>query len=152
MGCAKHNTTEKHTKTKPRNVACASCQTSAQTNYKEFTLCHGCSHAEQRCICCGDSVATQGIATQNIGNPVKTLQNSPTNSAWPLFANLGHPVNALQNAGNDIFAFPDPMAPPSQHSSANPFASQNVMATHDVMASENVLASVKMMASQSSFA
>merc|ERR1711948_144611 len=122
--CAKHNTTEKRTKTTPRNVACASCQTSAQTNYKEFTLGHGCSHVEQRCICCGESVATQGLATQNIGNPVKTLQNSPTNSAWPLFANLGNPVKALQDAGNQFFA-----SSQNPQSSPNPFASQNVMAS-----------------------
>jgi hypothetical protein len=61
--CANHDRSEKRTKVITRSVTCSSCHSKAQTNYSEFALCHECSHAQQRCLCCGESI-------------------------WPLFSNV----------------------------------------------------------------
>merc|ERR1712107_272689 len=112
--CANHSQSEQRKKTQPRNVQCASCNVTIQTNYVDFTLCANCSQAEQRCVCCGGSTKVQ--STQPVGFPqLQSLQMLP---------------NQVMSRLPSQCAFqPAPMA------AHNAFASQNVFASNNPMAS-----------------
>jgi len=142
--CRNHNQTENREKTKPRNVECASCKVTIQTNYVDFTLCAPCSQAELRCVCCGSSTTMPSAAqlpstAAGIGFPNLGL---PQFQGWPMFSN--QPMN------NQIFASQNPLA--SQCAMAhNPMASQNPLASQNVFASVNPMASANHMMPQRAF-
>merc|ERR1711988_1149689 len=67
--CSKHNATEKRKKIESRKVACPRCNEVIHTNYAEFSLCHGCSRRENRCLCCGECVAGEQPKAQGQCSP-----------------------------------------------------------------------------------
>jgi len=85
--CSKHGTSEQRVKIEPRMVECASCHTTVQTNYSEFTLCPACSEREQKCMLCGCSAP-------NAGNYMPAMTaNAQTPNDVPVFNAGGPPVN-----------------------------------------------------------
>lgn len=115
--CTMHGTSEQRVKIEPRMVECASCHTTVQTNYSEFTLCPACSEREQRCMLCGKDAP-------NAGNymPAMTATAQTTSEPAPVYNAVTRQASASQR-GRDSFGQNGPsrlssQAGPSRQQSA----------------------------------
>lgn len=59
--CGRHNTSERRVKAEERQVKCSACRMDLVTNYKEFSLCNGCSSGQERCMICGSNAPQAGF-------------------------------------------------------------------------------------------
>jgi len=159
--CCNHDASHKRKKVQPRHMACTSCNTKAETNYAEFTLCHGCSQAEHRCMCCGDYCGDGGakpsplvpipeVAAPVGGSPPPAAaapwldlfgSPPPIGSPWQLLQQMqqNQGVQAFNNQMNNLMLpsqMAAPMVPQNPMASQSPMASQNVLASYNVMASQ----------------
>jgi hypothetical protein len=130
--CSNHNQSEKRKKTQPRDVQCASCKVTIQTNYVDFTVCAPCSQSQQRCVCCGAGATMQSAS---LPSTASAMCNQGAGMGFPQLQGL-QMMNRL----------------PSQCAlQPTPLVAHNLLAPHNVLASFNQMASPNHMMSQKVF-